>query len=116
MVKRFAILLACVGCGGGDPQPTVRICNDTGQDINAVAWNQIYSIDFLMNGQCSDYETPMNAVYRYTSVTFRVQTDAFEIRPIDYVGETPLDDGAWSYHLTITDYASRSANVNATRD
>jgi hypothetical protein len=115
-MKRFAIVLVLAGCGGGDPEPMVRICNDTGFDINAVAWNTIYSIDSLSNGACSDYETPMNTVYRYTSVTFRVQTDAFEIRPIDYVGETPLDDGAWSYHLTITDYASRSANVAAQRD
>jgi hypothetical protein len=116
MMKRIVFVLACVGCGGGDPQPTVRICNDTGFDINAVAWNTIYAVDSLSNSMCSDYETPTNTVYRYTTVTFRVQTDAFEIRPIDYVGETPLDDGPWSYHLTITDYASRSANVNATRD
>ena len=117
-MKRLAIVLACVGCGGADDPAatTVRMCNDTGQDINAVAWNVIYAVDFLRTGECSEYETPTSAVYRYTSVTFRVQTDTFEIHPIDFVGETPLDDGPWSYHLTITNYATRSANVNATRD
>jgi hypothetical protein len=114
-MKRLAIALACVGCGG-DAQPTVRMCNDTGFDINAVAWNTIYASDSITNGQCTDYETPTTPVYRYVAVTFRVQTDAFEIRPVDFVGETPLDDGPWSYHLTITDYANRSASVLASRD
>jgi hypothetical protein len=116
MVKRLAIVLACVGCGGADEPTTVRMCNDTGFDINAVAWNTIYASDSIMNGQCTDYETPTNTVYRYVAVTFRVQTDAFEIHPIDFVGETPLGAGPWSYHLTIADYASRSANVAATQD
>jgi hypothetical protein len=115
MSKHLVLVLVVASCGG-DPQPTVRMCNDTGFDINAVAWNTIYSVDSLSNGTCSDYETPTTNVYRYTSVTFRVQTDAFEIHPIDFVGETPLGDGAWSYHLTITDYASRSANVAAQPD
>ena len=84
--------------------------------FNAVAWNTIYASDSIMNGQCTDYETPTTDVYRYTSVHFRVQTDEFHIQPVDFVGESPLDSGAWSYHLTITDYASRSANVAATRD
>jgi hypothetical protein len=115
-MKRLAIAFVLAACGGADEPTTVRLCNDTGFDINAVAWNTIYSSDFLVNGQCTDYETPTNHVYRYTAVTFRVQTDAFGIQPIDFVGETPLGGGAWSYHLTITDYASRSASVSATPD
>ena len=117
MTRHLAIVLVCVGCGGGgDPQPTVRMCNDTGFAINAVAWNTIYASDSLAIGACTDYETPTGAVYGYTAVSFRVQTDQFTIQPIDFVGETPLDDGPWSYHLTITDYASRTADVMARRD
>ncbi|HUS27724.1 MAG TPA: hypothetical protein VMZ53_04430 [Kofleriaceae bacterium] len=114
MNKYLAIAIVCAGCA--DPQPTVRMCNDTGFDINAVAWDTIYSVDSLANGACSDYETPTHTVYAYTRVGFRVQTDEFTIQPIDFVGEDPLGDGAWSYHLTITDYGSRSANVQARRD
>ena len=115
MNKAFVVLVLAA-CGGADEPTTVRLCNDTGQDINAVAWNTIYASDFLTNGMCTDYETPTNKVYRYTRVSFRVQTDDFLIQPIDYVGETPLGGGPWSYHLTITDYASRSASVAATPD
>ena len=114
-MKCLALVLVFAGCT--DPEPTtVRMCNDTGFDINAVAWNTIYAVDFLPIGACSDYETPMNDVYRYTDVSFRVQTDAFAIQPIDFVGETPLGAGPWSYHLTITDYTSRGATVMARPD
>lgn len=115
MMKRLVLVLVFAGCTDSEPT-TVRMCNDTGVDINAVAWNTIYAVDFLQIGACSNYETPTKDVYRYTDVTFRVQTDAFLIQPIDFVGETPLGDGPWSYHLTITDYASRSANVMARPD
>jgi hypothetical protein len=115
MVTRLAILVVCVSCGG-EAEPTVRLCNDTEHDFNAVAWNTIYAIDFLQTGHCTDYEMPTHEVYRYTRVVFRVQTDEFQIQPIDFVGETPLGEGAWSYHVTITDYASRSAQVEARRD
>lgn len=115
MMKRLAVLFVVAGCTDAEPT-TVRICNDTGFEINAVAWNTIYSIDSLQIGGCSDYETPTTDVYRYTAVAFRVQTDAFMIQPIDFVGETPLAGGPWSYRLTITDYASRSASVIARPD
>jgi len=114
-MKRYVIALICASCTESEPT-TVRMCNDTGFEINAVAWNEIYAVDYLPVGSCSDYETPMNRVYRYTGVTFRVQTDVFSIVPIDYVGETPLGEGPWSYHLTINDYASRSASVMASAD
>jgi hypothetical protein len=115
-MKKALVALVLAGCGGADEPTTVRLCNDTGHDINAVAWNTIYSSDSLSIGACTDYETPTADVYRYTRVSFRVQTDDFLIQPIDFVGETPLGGGAWSYHLTITDYASRSASVSATPD
>jgi len=116
-VKRLGLVLVLAIAGCIDSEPTtVRMCNDTGVDINAVAWNTIYAVDFLPVGACSDYETPTNDVYRYTAVTFSVQTDAFMIQPTDFVGETPLGSGPWSYHLTITDFASRSAAVMARPD
>lgn len=114
-MRLLAILLVTAACGTSSP-PTVRLCNDTGFDLNAVAWNTIYASDSLSSGACTSYETPTTNVYRYTDVQFRVQTDSFAITPHDYVGETPLGEGAWSYHLTITDYAARSANVAAMRD
>jgi hypothetical protein len=115
MMKCLALVLVFAGCTDSEPT-TVRMCNDTGFEINAVAWNTIYAVDVLAIGACSDYETPATDVYRYTAVTFRVQTDAFMIQPIDFVGETPLGEGPWSYLLTVTDYASRNAHVIARAD
>jgi len=116
MMRALALLLLLAACGADESPTTVRLCNDTGFDINAVAWNTIYASDFLRNGECTAYEAPTTDVYRYTDVQFQVQTDAFAIRPTDFVGEAPLGGGAWSYHLTITDYASHRANVEASRD
>ena len=54
--------------------------------------------------------------YGYTYADFMIGTDKFVIQPIDFVGETPLEPGRWSYQITIDDYATRSASIRAKRD
>jgi hypothetical protein len=113
-MKRLACVIVLAACSGDPPQ--VRLCNDTGFDINALAWGRAYTSDFVANSACTEYETPTYDVYHLIGLSFRVQTDEFAIVPLDFVGETPLGDGSWSYHLTIIDYPSRSASVGARRD
>ena len=53
-------------------------------------------------GAATEYQTWKKA-YRYSSVTLKAGDKPLKIQPIDYVGETPLGDGKFSYILTIKD-------------
>ena len=86
------LIAPSVGCS--DPVVETRGCNDTGFDFASLRINSF--VGSLANGACTPYERAEGAVYRYTYVRFVVGQDEFMITPIDYVGETPLDEGRWS--------------------
>jgi hypothetical protein len=91
---------------GSDSSVFVRLCNDTGFDLTGLTYHQL-AVGDLAKGACSAYSQTAHA-YNYTAVAFRIKgkpddKDEQSIQPIDYVGETPLDPGHWSYHLTADD-------------
>ena len=106
----FVGLLA--GCMG---DVEVRVCNRTGHDVTNVDALKLPLQD-LAADECTSYSTPEHDVYRYTGARFSIGADEFRAQPIDFVGETPLDAGKWSYELVIVDYARRSVTVYARED
>jgi len=53
-------------------------------------------------GAATEYQTWKTA-YRYSSVTLKAGDKTLRIQPIDYVGETPLGEGNFTYILTVRD-------------
>jgi hypothetical protein len=52
-------------------------------------------------GQKSDYKAFTKA-YKYAYIKLNAQGQALGIQPIDYVGETPLQPGRYTYALDVT--------------
>lgn len=106
---------------GIDPAPAAsgvwaRACNDTGKTMTALEWHdKPYKATFLEAGKCTYYEQ-MTHAYGYTYAKFNLKKDEFVIQPIDYMGETPLAPGLYSYHITIVDYGHRTADIRAKLD
>lgn len=66
----------------------------------------------LKKGEASVYKS-YTLAYRYGYVEAIVGDDTLIIQPIDYVGETPLEDGQHTYALDV--YGSRdSKSLNLT--
>lgn len=111
---RLSILLTLVAACGGDDAVETRGCNQTGFALDAL---MIDTFDgSLAIGACTAYEQHDDAAYGYTYVRFLIGQDEFVLQPIDFVGETPLAGGRWSYQITIADYATRRADVQAVPD
>lgn len=55
----------------------------------------------LKKGEASVYKS-YTLAYRYGYVEAIVGDDTLKIQPIDYVGETPLEDGKHTYALDIS--------------
>ncbi len=112
---RIAFVIALAACGGGGDDVEVRVCNRTGYAVTKLAASEFIDRS-LADGECTEYVEPKHDAYRYTFADFMVGIDRFAWFPIDYVGETPLSAGRWSYELRIRDYAMRSGTVNAVED
>lgn len=106
--------LLLAACTDDDPVET-RICNRTGFAIERQAGPSGTSLGLLATDECTPYINEPGA-YRYTGITFTIGSDRFNAQPVDFVGETPLAPGKWSYEVKILDYANRSVSVNAVED
>jgi hypothetical protein len=94
----------------------VRACNDTGKRMDAIEWHDaMYKATFLNKGECTLYEQASHS-YSYTYAKFNLGKDEFIIQPIDYMGETQLTPGLYSFHVTIVDYGHRQADIRAKLD
>jgi hypothetical protein len=113
-----AVLLGLIagGCGSGQPAPgdggtdtgaqggvEIRIANRSDRDFDRVdATFDPEKVEYgaVAKGATSEYRTVKQA-YRYALVEVTAGGQTFRFHPIDFVGETPLEPGRYTYALTI---------------
>lgn len=109
-MKRFAFLVLVVifftGCTDRDDNldgVNIRIKNESNVTYDQV---QVGSEEMLHEKIGPDkysgylqYET----AYKYAYVNIKVGEENYVLQPIDFVGETPLENGFYTYGLNITE-------------
>ncbi|MEN8144449.1 MAG: hypothetical protein ABFS14_05800 [Gemmatimonadota bacterium] len=107
----FSLLVA--GCTGSsdpvDPHPTdfplgIRVENATGQTFEAITVQfseQIENYGKLEAGEASEYRA-IEEAYRYAAVDIDLGSTTARIQPVDYVGETLLQPGRYTYRFTLS--------------
>ncbi len=93
------ILTVCVLCAAiiGSFAIEIRVRNGTDIDFkDLIVGGKKYGD--IKRGAVTGYQTWKGA-YRYSSVSLTATNKPLRIQPIDYVGETPLGDGNFTYVL-----------------
>ncbi|NIR47311.1 hypothetical protein GWO43_02400 [candidate division KSB1 bacterium] len=110
---------ACDSPIAGDVEATfIRLHNASEYDFKNVEINTCDSpADFgdIKSGEKTDYQS-FEIAYRYAYVRLFVDSEEFIIQPIDYVGETPLGLGFFTYKLEVVDFENRILNITAIED
>jgi hypothetical protein len=75
----------------------IRIANDSGVPLQNVRVNDIPFGDLPVNGVSRYYA--LTPAYRYAALRLEVAGKKFEMIPDDYVGETPLGQGSFTYRI-----------------
>ncbi|MCD2517604.1 hypothetical protein LQ564_14920 [Massilia sp. G4R7] len=100
MLAAVAVLVAlAVGRQpqSGAPTSMIRIANDTGLPLRQVRVNGVPFGDLPVGG-ISGYQ-PLTSAYRYASLRLVAAGTSFESIPDDYLGETPLGKGHFTYRI-----------------
>jgi hypothetical protein len=100
-------------------QVLIRLENRTGKDFTSVlvdAGGNEQTYPALADGERSAYK-PYAAAYRYGFVqAITITGDTLFVQPIDYVGESHLDGGHYTYVLTLANPDSRFMGITLEED
>jgi hypothetical protein len=106
VVALFVLALSAAACASvdddGDPV-RVRVANASDRTFASVRVlfpDEIVDYGSLAPGQESAYRT-VGTAYSYAGFEVEVGGDTLRMQPIDYVGETPLAAGAYTYVLDL---------------
>ena len=116
MIPLMALFLL-LGCQKEKEVPTegvlIRIENTskyTYQDIKVVIDEErLYGT--LAPRASSTYQS-FSKAYRYAYIELKINNKLYVLQPIDYVGEEELQDGKYTYQLTIGDTSSLSRQLD----
>lgn len=126
-MKKLLILIVLIGMQGCEKAATKP--DETGdlliriQNATPVKMEHVY---VNTSGGEGDYGTitkrskshyiSYESAYRYTFVRFVNGKDTVRVQPIDYVGETKLRKGKYTYKITMTDKSSTYAGIELIED
>lgn len=112
------VLLAAVvsiACVTGREEPTeVRIRNVSGFDYDGLqVGDETYGR--LPAGAETRYRE-FDTAYRYNYVRLEIEGDEMILQPIDYVGETPLGPGRFTYEVRVIDRSAGQLEIDVVQD
>lgn len=116
MIKRlllsFILILgfaACDAVDGEDSGVFIRVRNNsdvTFDQVTIITGNREGFFGTILPRENSDYQQ-FETAFRYGSVFLRINGKPLQLVPNDYVGETPLRDGFYTYKIGLS-----SANLS----
>ena len=119
-MKKFYFLLISillVSCTQNDSDLLLlRIKNTSQFDYTDVVVNTSggeHNYGTISSNQSSDYKA-FDLAYRYAFVELKIDGSTYTIQPIDYVGETPLDNGKYTYEINATNSGDQYSRLTLT--
>lgn len=110
-------LMVMTGCSNDDEANSdlrIRLSNVSSFDFKNITVNtsiENVCFDDLAAGQTSDYKT-FQLAYRYAFIELEINGKVYTIQPVDYVGETQLESGDYTYQLNANDSEERYGKLS----
>ena len=114
----FVIGFGLISCDiFGENSTLIRIHNASEYDFLRVevnTYDEPINYGTIKSDEKSRYKT-FEVAYRYAYVRLFVDENEFIIQPIDFVGETPLGSGKFTYVLEVIDFENRILNIKTSK-
>lgn len=94
----------------------IRLANRSGYNFTNIVVDTSTgenSFDNLLPGQKSKYKT-FERAYRYAFIEVDIAGKTYTIQPIDYVGESPLENGNYTYEISANNSQNRYGKLSMT--
>ena len=118
-MKKAAFLLLTIflfSCSQNDNNTLIKIKNLSQFDYSDLIVNMSggeNSYGDVNSNQTSDYKV-FDFAYRYAFIELKINGDTFTVQPIDYVGETPLKNGKYTYEINAANSGDQYSRLTLT--
>ena len=99
--------LTLLGCSSSETKNSndlqIRISNVSEfnyENIKVSTTGEMVDFGNLNSNSQSEYKV-FDSAYRYAFVEFQINGETFTLQPIDYVGETLLENGKYAYEINV---------------
>ena len=99
--------LTLFGCSSSETENSndlqIRISNVSEfnyDNIKVSTTGEMVDFGNLNSNSQSEYKV-FDSAYRYAFVEFQINGETFTLQPIDYVGETLLENGKYAYEINV---------------
>ncbi|MFD1096161.1 hypothetical protein [Salegentibacter chungangensis] len=112
LLTLLSVMLLILGCsddGTPSEKVNIRLRNLSSYDFsNVVVGTPGGTVNYgnIPSRGITEYES-FETAYRYAFIELQIDGDTFTIQPIDYVGETPLENGNYTYEINANDSQER---------
>ena len=99
-----------------DPIVEIRLKNTSSfayADVKTEIGVEAYSYGNLIAGEASAYHT-FDYAYSYAFIELKINGEIFTIQPIDFIGETKLNAGKYTYEINATTVGSQYDRLSIT--
>ena len=103
------ILLFSVGCSDSNDDSSsvnIRLKNVSSINFDKVQVGDQNHIHTAIASNSFSAYLEYNKAYRYAYIEIKSNTENFVLQPIDFVGETPLKNGYYTYELNVDESGS----------
>ena len=120
----IGVIFSCSNDTNGDspiPQTSsvqIRIQNASPykfENIIVNTYNKNTNYENLNSNQKSAFKT-VELAYRYAFVELQISGKTYTLQPIDYVGETALENGNYTYKITVSSHSYQELSLEFIKD
>lgn len=97
-------------------QVVIRLSNSSNFDFQNIVVNTStgdVNYENIASGQVSGYKS-FEKAYRYAFIELKIDGTIYTLQPIDYSGETPLENGYYTYQIDANNSQEQFEKLNLT--
>lgn len=101
----IATLLSCSKNGDKKSELKIRLSNTSQYDYKDIKVNTSsgnVNFEDIKAGEKTEYQN-FKIAYNYAFVELKIDSETYTLQPLDYVGETPIKKGNYTYKIDAND-------------
>lgn len=113
-------LSTLISCSSDDDNNTsqlnIRLSNVSQYDFQNIVVNTSTgntNFENINSQEMTNYKS-FETAYRYAFVELEIDGETYTLQPIDYVGETPLENGNYTYEIDANDSQEQYGKLSLT--